>query len=72
MLKELKFHFAHEIDFASRTTQLGLFDFRAFLNLGMLLLESEKAKEYKDLIKLEEKVNVRATMYAEVFRLIAI
>lgn len=150
MLKEFKLHFAHEIDFASRTTQLGLFDFRAFLNLGMLLLESEKAKqlrsvildiviatinekagggtkyinwrdreylpaaiqednyrknftsavnecveghptfkyskvtdmvynavffekakEYKDMLKLEEKDNARATMYAEVLRVIS-
>lgn len=150
MLKEFKLRFAHEIDFASRTTQLGLFDFRAFLNLGMLLLESEKAKqlrsvildiviatinekagggtkyinwrdreylpaaiqednyrknftsavnecveghptfkyskvtdmvynavffekakEYKDLLKLEEKDNARATMYAEVLRVIS-
>ena len=43
-LKEFKLHFAHEIDFASKTTQLGLFDFRSFLNLGMLLTTSEKAK----------------------------
>jgi hypothetical protein len=36
-LKELKLHFAHEKDFATKTTQLGLFDFRSFLNIGMLL-----------------------------------
>lgn len=31
-------------DFGSKTTQLGLFDFRSFLNLGMLLTTSDKAK----------------------------
>ena len=29
---------------------LGVFDFRAFLNLGMLLSESEKAKEIRSII----------------------
>ena len=45
MLKEFKLRFAHEIDFASKTTQLGLFDFRSFLNIGMLLNDSGKAKK---------------------------
>lgn len=43
-LKEIKLQFAHLINEASKTTQLGLFNFRAFLNIGMLLTESEKAK----------------------------
>ena len=43
-LKEFKMHFAPEIDFGSKITQLGLFDFRSFLNVGMLLTTSEKAK----------------------------
>ena len=43
-LKDFKLRFAHEKDFGSKTTQLGLFDFRSFLNLGMLLTTSEKAK----------------------------
>nr|MBP8777850.1 DNA-binding protein [Bacteroidaceae bacterium] len=43
-LKDLKFQFAHVINVGSKTTQLGLFNFRAFLNIGMLLTESEKAK----------------------------
>jgi hypothetical protein len=43
-LKSFKLHFAPEIDFGSKITQLGLFDFRSFLNIGMLLTESEKAK----------------------------
>lgn len=43
-LKEFKLQFAHLINEASKTTQLGLFNFRAFLNMGMLLTESDKAK----------------------------
>lgn len=43
-LKDLKLQFAHVINVGSKTTQLGLFNFRAFLNIGMLLTESEKAK----------------------------
>lgn len=43
-LKEFKLQFAHLINEASKTTQLGLFNFRAVLNMGMLLTESEKAK----------------------------
>jgi hypothetical protein len=43
-LKEIKLQFAHDINVASRTTQLGLFNFRSFLNLAMLLVESEKAR----------------------------
>ena len=44
LLKEFKLHFAREKGFMSKITQLGLFDFRAFLNVGMLLTSSEKAK----------------------------
>lgn len=33
-----------EIDFGNKTPQLGIFDFRAFLNVGMLLTDSERAK----------------------------
>ena len=46
-LKELKLQFAHVINEASKTTQLGLFNFRAVLNIGMLLTESEKAKQVR-------------------------
>ena len=42
-LKAFKLQFAHLISEASKTTQLGLFNFKAFLNIGMLLTESEKA-----------------------------
>lgn len=43
-LKEFKLQFAHLIGKGSKITQLGLFNFRAFLNLGMLLSESQNAK----------------------------
>lgn len=49
-LKELKLQFGHEKTFMTKITQLGLFDFRAFLNIGMLLAESEKAKRVRSLI----------------------
>ena len=42
-MKAFKLQFAHLISEASKTTQLGLFNFKAFLNIGMLLTESEKA-----------------------------
>lgn len=35
---------ANETDFVTRTTVLGVFDFRAFLNLAMLVTESERAR----------------------------
>lgn len=43
-LKELKLHFVRDINVPKFTRQLGVFSFRAFLNIGMLLTESEKAK----------------------------
>lgn len=49
-LKAFKLHFAPEKDFGTKTTQLGLFDFRSFLNLGMLLTISEKAKYVRNRI----------------------
>ena len=49
-LKEFKLQFAHLINEASKTTQLGLFNFRAFLNIGMLLTESERAKTLRSMI----------------------
>ena len=49
-LKEFKLQFAHLINEASKTTQLGLFNFRAFLNIGMLLTESDKAKMIRNVI----------------------
>ena len=49
-LKEFKLQFAHLINEASKTTQLGFFNFRAFLNIGMLLTESEKAKQVRSIM----------------------
>ena len=46
-LKELKLQFGHVINEITKTTQLGLFSFRAVLNIGMLLTESEKAKKVR-------------------------
>ena len=43
-LKEFKLQFGHLIDKASKTTALGLFNFRSFLNLAMLLKESGNAQ----------------------------
>lgn len=43
-LKEFKLRFVQDIDVPKNTPQIGLFDFRSFLNIGMLLTESEKAK----------------------------
>ena len=39
-----------EIDFGNKTPQLGIFDFRAFLNVGMLLTDSEKARQLRSMI----------------------
>jgi hypothetical protein len=44
LLKDFKLQFGSVINVATKTTQLGLFNFRAFLNIGMLLTDSEKAK----------------------------
>lgn len=49
-LKDLKLQFAPVISVGSKTTQLGLFNFRSFLNIGMLLAESEKAKALRSAI----------------------
>jgi len=53
-LKELKLSikesFANETDFVTKTTVIGVFDFRAFLNLGMLITESERARLLRQMI----------------------
>ncbi len=45
-LKTLKLYVSgqggNETDFVTKTTVLGVFDFRAFLNLAMLMVESER------------------------------
>lgn len=49
-LKELKLQFLPVINVGKNTPQIGLFNFRSFLNIGMLLSESEKAKQVRSLI----------------------
>lgn len=49
-LKDLKLQFAPVINVGSKTTQLGLFNFRSFLNIGMLLAESEKARQLRSVV----------------------
>ena len=46
-LKEIKLHLVRDINVPKFTRQLGLFSFRAFLNIGMLLTESEQAKQLR-------------------------
>ena len=43
-LKEVKEKFGPHLNISSKTPQLGLFNFRSLLNIGMLLVESEMAK----------------------------
>jgi len=43
-LKEFKEKFGPHLNISSKTPQLGLFNFRSLLNIGMLLVESEMAK----------------------------
>lgn len=50
LLKEFKELFGGVITIQNKTTQLGIFNFRAFLNLGMLLTESEMAKAVRSKI----------------------
>lgn len=46
-LKEFRSKYDKEIDFPITTARLGVFDFRSFLNLGMLLTTSERAKQLR-------------------------
>lgn len=46
-LKELKLYFGRDINVPKFARQLGVFTFRAFLNIGMLLTESERAKQLR-------------------------
>lgn len=43
-------NFAKDINVPSKIRQLGLFDFKAFLNMAMLLSESEKARALRQLM----------------------
>lgn len=49
-LTSFKNQFASDINVTRKTRNLGLFNFKAFLNLGMLLKESEKARILRGLI----------------------
>lgn len=49
-LKNFKESVLQEMDFPKNTPQLGLFDFRSFLNVGMLLTTSERAKQLRSMI----------------------
>ena len=42
--KAIDEQFVTDMNVGSKTTQLGIFDFRAFLNIAMLLTESERAR----------------------------
>lgn len=42
--------FGNETDFVTKSTVLGVFNFRAFLNVAMLLTTSDKAKELRSVI----------------------
>ncbi len=46
----LQYQFDNEIDFVIKTVRLGVFNFRAFLNIAMLLTDSEKARELRSVI----------------------
>ena len=49
-LKEFKLRYVQDIDVPNNTPQIGLFDFRSFLNIGMLLTESEMAKQVRSMM----------------------
>lgn len=46
-LKDFKLSGLKDINVPKNTPQLGIFDFRSFLNIGMLLTRSEKAKKLR-------------------------
>jgi hypothetical protein len=49
-LKEFVSNFASDINVTRKTRNLGIFNFKALLNLGMLLVESERARLLRNLI----------------------
>ena len=49
-LKDFKLQFGRIINEATKTTVLGLFDFRSFLNMGMLITGNDKAKALRSSI----------------------
>ena len=46
----IKRQFATDMNVGTKTTQLGIFNFRAFLNLAMLLTESETARLLRQMV----------------------
>ena len=46
-LKDIKIEIGSDINVPTKTTIISFFTFRAFLNIGMLLTESEKAKQLR-------------------------
>ena len=46
----MQYSFGSEIDFATKTTILGIFNFRTLLNIAMLLTDSEKARELRGVV----------------------
>ena len=54
LLKEFKLLISenggNETDFVTKTTALGVFEFRAFLNLAMLMTESDRARVVRQAI----------------------
>ena len=61
-LKELRLQFARDINVPNKARKIGIFPFRAFLNIGMLLTESEKAKQLRTRILdiVISTINIRA------------
>ena len=49
-LKDIKIEIGSDINVPTKTTIISFFTFRAFLNIGMLLTESEKAKQLRNRI----------------------
>ena len=49
-LKTMQAQFGKDINVPTKITVLGIFDFRAFLNLAMLLAESDKAKVLRQMM----------------------
>ncbi len=50
ILKEFKEQFSHLLEEGAKAPQLAVLNFRAFINLGMLLAESEKAKALRSAV----------------------
>lgn len=49
-LRNFKNSFGHEINFRTKTTKLGVFTFKSFINIGMLLVKSEKARALRSFV----------------------